>query len=192
MKVLLREHIVKRFGKVPPNLERVLDSFKEIQFKKNEVVLKEGTICNSIYFVADGCLQINGLNENGNISILGFVFEDNWYTAMDSFQNGSKSKQTIIATENTNLLSISTSEFKTIKSSIPEFEHVYGKVLEESYNEFMERIDILMTKDATERLIWFTNKHPNIFNRLNSKTIAQYLKVTPETLTRLKPKLFNS
>lgn len=188
----LRQHIISRFGKEPPHLERVLNAFEEVECKKGEFILIEGEICKEIYFVVEGCLQVEAVDEKGEQKILGFVFEDNWYTVMDSFQNRAPSKETILTTERSKYVKLSKRQFDNLKIEVPEFVWVYGQVLEEHYGQFMLRINTLMTLDATERVEWFIKKYPGMMSRLNSNTIANYLNIRPETLSRIKSKIFNS
>ena len=192
MKEKLKEHIIGRFGKEPPHLEQVVNAFKEINTKRRDVVLLEGEICTKIYFVVEGCLQIEATDEKGDKNILGFVFENNWYTVMESFQKRIPAKESILATESSACLVLEKKLFEKLKIEIPEFSLVYGQILEEHYGAFMERINTLMTLDATERVKWFLEKHPSILNRLNSNTISNYLKIRPETFSRIKAKIFNS
>ncbi len=192
MKEKLKQHITKRFGKEPPHLQRVIDAFEEVKVERRSTVLMEGEICNKIYFVVEGCLQIEATDEKGDRNILGLVFENNWYTVMESFQNRIPSKESILATEKSSYFELSKNKFDKLKIEIPEFSIVYGQVLEEHYGAFMRRISTLMTLDATGRVKWFIQKYPTILNRLNSNTIANYLKIRPETLSRIKAKIFNS
>ena len=190
MKEKLRQHIITRFGKQPPHLEEVLQGFHELKVKRRQYLVREGQVCEMVYYVINGCLQIEATDENGDNNVLGLVFEDNWYTVMDSFQNGVSSKETIIAAEATNLLTLSKSHFDQFKASIPEFAFVYGQVLEEAYVQFMQRIKVLMTLDATERVKWFMEQYPMVLTRLNNNVVANFLKIRPETLSRIKSKIY--
>ena len=190
MKEKLRQHIITRFGKQPPHLEEVLQGFHELEVKKREYLVREGQVCERVYFVVNGCLQIAATDEDGYNNVLGLVFEDNWYTVMDSFQNRTSSRASIMAAEATQLLTLSKSQFDQFKSNIPAFTYVYGQVLEEAYAQFTQRINVLMTMDATERVRWFMDQNPKVLTRLNSNTIANFLKIRPETLSRIKSKIF--
>ena len=51
---VLQQHIIDRLGKDVANLEHVLNHFKPLSFKRNELVLRQGEICKYVYFVAKG------------------------------------------------------------------------------------------------------------------------------------------
>lgn len=57
----LKEHILQKLGNnigEPETLETVLNSFKPIAVKRDRFLLKEGEVCQQVYFVAKGCLQV--------------------------------------------------------------------------------------------------------------------------------------
>lgn len=70
----------------------------ERTFKKNELLLKEGQICKSIFYIDKGYCksyyQIEGVVKN-----TGFFFENGIATNIKSFGNGWKSEFNIIACE---------------------------------------------------------------------------------------------
>ena len=55
---VLGNHIIKRLGNDLDNLDKVLSVFEYISAKRNEQVLQQGEICNYVYFIAKGCLQV--------------------------------------------------------------------------------------------------------------------------------------
>lgn len=58
--------------------------FQLRNFKKKEVVLKEGDYCLFEGFVLNGCFKIYYLNENGFEQTLYFAVEGWWITDIDS------------------------------------------------------------------------------------------------------------
>lgn len=70
----------------------------EIDFKKNEPLLKEGQICHSIYFVSSGyCKSFH--NIDGREINTAFYFENEFATNIRSLTTSSKSQYTIKACE---------------------------------------------------------------------------------------------
>ena len=58
MKEILQQHITDRLGNDIENLDTVLNHFKILKIKRNQFLLKQGEICNQVYFIAKGCLQV--------------------------------------------------------------------------------------------------------------------------------------
>ncbi|MGD1840295.1 MAG: cyclic nucleotide-binding domain-containing protein [Thermonemataceae bacterium] len=87
MKEALEQYIIEKVGKRPDNLSVVLDSFKEIRTKRNQVLIEVGEVCKQCFFIVEGCLKISSYNLNGEESTLQIAFEQEWRTAMYSFIN---------------------------------------------------------------------------------------------------------
>lgn len=51
MKEALASYITSRLGKHPDQLDLVLAKFREQHTKKKEVLLEEGAVCRSCYFI---------------------------------------------------------------------------------------------------------------------------------------------
>ncbi|MEM8892107.1 MAG: Crp/Fnr family transcriptional regulator, partial [Bacteroidota bacterium] len=158
MKELLKKHIVEKLGRTPERLDIVIDSFEEVQTKKKEVLLEVGQICNHVYFIAEGCLKIGTYNLNGEESTTNIAFEGEWRTSMSSFVNQQASNERIVSVEASHLLVIGRDRFLRLSQEIPEFEHIYKGLLEESYSKSIERVQSLMAMDALDRLKWLLSQ----------------------------------
>ena len=189
MKEKLQEYIAQRLGKTPDNINVVLDAFKPIKTKKNQVLLEVGEVCKNCYFIVNGCLKITTYNINGEESTTNLAFENEWRTAMSSFVNQQASNERIVSVEKSELLAISKQQFQQFSQNISGFQLIYQQLLEESYSKSIERLQTLMAMDALDRLKWLLSEHPLIFTRLSNRLIASYLGISEATLSRLKAKL---
>lgn len=189
MKNHLRQHIIHSLGRVPDNLDTVLDAFTEKKTKRNELLLQEGNICRHVYFIVKGCVQVFVIAENGNESTREFYFEDQWVTDIFGFQNQLPSKEYIRCVEPCHLLAISYDQFQKMGAAFPPFLKVYQQILEVSYNNTVYRVNTFTSMNALERINWLHEHKPKMLTRLSSKLVASYLGISPETFTRLKGKL---
>ena len=78
MSEALRRHIASRLGNDLDNLDQVLSSFSPIHTKRNEQILRQGTVCKYVYFIAKGCLQVYVYDKELNETTRDLVTEDNW------------------------------------------------------------------------------------------------------------------
>lgn len=186
---ILRDHIVKRFGHEPENLEYVLNLFESYDAKRGEMLLQPGEVCKYVYFVAAGCIQVFVMDKDGNESTREFYVEEQWVTDIFGFQNQSPSTEYIRCIEDCKLLKISFDNFQHLSEKVPQFGMVYRQILEVSYTNTVFRVNTLTSMDALDRIKWLMENKPRIMSRLTSKMIASYLGISPETLTRLKAKL---
>lgn len=186
---VLRNHIVKRFGREPDNLSEVLALFEEQRAKRGEVLLSAGEVCKYVYFIASGCVQVFVIDKDGNESTREFYVEEQWVTDIFGFQNQTVSTEYMKCIEPSNLLRIHFENFQHLSHHIPQFAMVYKQILELSYNNTVFRVNTLMSMDALDRIRWLMENKPKIMSRLSSKLVASYLGISAETMTRLKSKL---
>ena len=67
-------------------------------FKKNEFLLKEGQVCNTLFYIDKGyCRSFYEID--GSVKNIAFYFENEIATNIDSFGSGKKSEYNIIACE---------------------------------------------------------------------------------------------
>lgn len=185
----LKENITQFLGYEPENLEQVLSRFALVSSKRGDLLLREGEVCQAVYFILKGSLQVFVLDDKGAEWTRDFYFENQWVTNIFSIQNRTESKEAIRCLEPCDLMMIKAEDFGFLMESIPQFKDVYQKILELSYNSTVYKVNTLTSLSAADKLKWLLENQPKILSRISSKLVASYLGMTPETLTRLKAKL---
>lgn len=186
---VLRTHITSRLGTDIENLEKVLATFKHIQTKRNEQLLKQGDSCKYVYFIAKGCLQVYIYDKDFNETTRDIVTDNNWCSELVSFGSGSPAAENIRAVEPSELFAIDRKSFQTLMETVPQFDKVYKQILEASYANSVYRINTFVSLTALERIKWLMEYRPTLMIRLSSKLIASYLGINKDVFSRLKSKL---
>lgn len=189
MKDYLRQHIVKRLNKNLDNLEIVLSKFEPIETKRNQLILKEGTVCKHVYFVVKGCLQVYVYDHEMNETTRDIVLEDHWCSELISFGSGQPATENIRTIEPSWLLAIDRNAFQEMMETVPQFDKVYRQILESSYANSVYRINTFISLSALDRMKWLMENRPTLMSRLSSKLIASYLGIHKDVYSRLKSKL---
>ena len=185
----LKNHITKRLGREPENIDRVLSCFESITARRGEHLLRSGDVCKYVYFIVEGAVQVYVIDKNGNESTREFYFEDFWVSDIFGFQNQTPSGEFIKMLEAGVLLRIHFNHFQQLAAEVPQFMQIYRKLLEVSYNNTVYRINTFTSMEALDRIKWLQEHRPAIFTRVSSRLIASYLGIKPETFTRLKSRL---
>jgi CRP-like cAMP-binding protein len=185
----LETYITQQLGQRPVGLENVLNCFRQVKVKRNQVLVDFGQTCKYCYFIVEGSLQIVTYDRNGEECTQDYATENQWLTAIRSFINRQPSNEILCAIEPTIVLAINREDFQTMVDNVPPFEMIYRTLLEQSYSNSIQRVTTLLSMDALERLNWLLAKDPLIFTRFSNRLIASYLGLSPETLSRLKAKL---
>lgn len=189
MIAVLRDHITKRLGHEPKKLDQVLAAFKHIRAGRNEQLLQQGEICNYVYFIAKGCLQVYVYDNDFNETTRDIVIEDNWCSELLSFGSGKPAAENIRAVEPSELFAIDRPSFQMMTETVPQFDKVYKQILEASYANSVYRINTFVSLNALERIKWLMEYRPMLMTRISSKLIASYLGINKDVFSRLKAKL---
>jgi CRP-like cAMP-binding protein len=186
---VLKQHIVNRLGNDIDHIEDVLASFKQVTAKRNDLLLREGSICKYVYFVATGSLQVFVHDHEMNETTRDIVTENNWCSELISFGSGQPATENIRAIEPSVLLAIDRLSFQQMMEKSPQFDKVYKQILEASYANSVYRINTFVSFTALQRIKWLMDYRPQLMSRFSSKLIASYLGISQETFSRLKSKI---
>ncbi|MBU3012687.1 Crp/Fnr family transcriptional regulator [Polaribacter vadi] len=158
---------------------------KEIEISRNEYLKVKGSIDTNLYFIIKGSLRIYLIGEYEERTIR-FGYQNNFIVSLDSFISEKPSDFYIQAIKKTNLKVITKKRFKDLINSNPEFQNVWTKILEQLILQQLEREKDILTSSPIERYKRVFKRSPQLFQEIPNKYIADYLRMTPETLSRIK------
>jgi len=186
---ILRQHITDRLGNDTGNLETVLSYFKPLQLERNNFLIREGEVCQHVYFIAKGCLQVFTYDQDMNETTRDIVTEGTWCSELVSFGSGKPASENIRTVEPSELLTIDRQSFQKMMETVPQFDKVYKQILETSYANSVYRINTFVSLSALDRIKWLMEFRPRLMTRVSSKLIASYLGINKDVYSRLKAKL---
>lgn len=161
------------------------DCLSEKQFKKNVALLKEGQICNSVYFISSGvcksCYNLDGKEIN-----TAFYFENEFATNIKSLRISSPSEYTIKAHENTTAVVIDKTKLLEAYKQSHQIETFGRKVLELISAKQEEHADSFKLLTPKQRFDALVAKHPDFLQRVSLTQTASYLGISRETLSRFR------
>ncbi|MBC8766567.1 Crp/Fnr family transcriptional regulator [Arenibacter sp. BSSL-BM3] len=157
----------------------------ELQLDRNQYLKVQGSMDTNLYWVAEGSLRIFVVEENEEHTIR-FGYKDNFIVALDSFLNEMPSDLYIQALKKTKLKVIGKSVFTKYIKSTPENMETWQLILEQLVLQQMERERDILTMSPLERYKRVLKRSPQLFQEIPNKYIASYLRMTPETLSRIK------
>ncbi len=160
--------------------------FQREFFKKNEFVLRTGEICQKIYFIKKGLLRTFHINQNGTEFTRLIAKENEFCTILLSFSEEIVSAANIQSLEETELYSISKSDFKEFMSKSDNAKTIYTKILEDFQNFQIQRLEFLTSYSPQDKVEIFLKDNRKLEQRVSDKIIATYLQITPETYSRCK------
>ncbi|AZB25806.1 Crp/Fnr family transcriptional regulator [Chryseobacterium bernardetii] len=169
-------------------VEKVLQSgihWERKVFKRNEFLKISGSTDTHIYFIEQGSVRIYMTDENEE-RIIRFGYTGNIIVCLDSFLSGKPSELYIQAIKKTTVKVASKKEFYEFIQSDEEHMKFWISTLEDLVVQQLEREKDLLINAPGERFERVLTRSPKLFQEIPNKYIANYLRMSPETLSRLK------
>lgn len=158
---------------------------RKLVLNRNQILKESGTIDTNIYFIKEGSLKIY-IVDNGEERIIRFGYDGNIIVSLDSFISGKPSDFYIQAIKKTTVFIASKIDFEKFINSSENNLRIWNSILQDLVLQQVERekdILINLPKERYERVL---KRSPKLFQLIPNKYIANYLRMTPETLSRLK------
>lgn len=164
-------------------MENILSlAHKSVLLQRNEFLKTGGSIDTSIYYVEEGSVRIYRCDDETEQNIR-FGYKNNLFVALDSFLSDRPSELWIQALKKTRVQVITRELFR---SQMNDNQGAWIQILEDLVLQQMEREADLLTQSPGERYRRVLQRSPQLFQEIPHKHIANYLRMSPETLSRLK------
>lgn len=158
---------------------------KTVLLKRGDFLVQPGQAEQHLYFIHHGLLRIFYPSGDEEICV-GFGHGNTLICSFPSFVAGQPSEYAIQALRQSGLIAISRREFQDLLERSPALARFWRFELEKALVGRMEHeIDLLMPEPA-HRLARLRGRSPGIFQHVPKKYLASYLRMTPETLSRLR------
>ncbi|WP_017258789.1 Crp/Fnr family transcriptional regulator [Pedobacter arcticus] len=159
-------------------------SEKTITVNRNQYLKVAGSIDTNIYFIESGSLRIFVLNDDDE-QVIRFGYKENLIVALDSFLSNRPSGLFIQAIKKTVVRVINKVQFNALLKD-ETVKELWIKTLENLIIQQHEREIDLLTSSPKKRYESVMKRSPKLFQEIPEKHIANYLRMSAETLSRLK------
>ncbi|HEV7330164.1 MAG TPA: Crp/Fnr family transcriptional regulator [Flavisolibacter sp.] len=157
----------------------------EMKIRRNEMLLREGQNCNSIFFIITGlCKAYHNLD--GKEINTAFYFENEFATNIKSLITSSKSHYSIKACEKMSVVKLDRTRLLEAYNKSHQIETFGRKVLEMIIAKQEEHSDCFKLLTPRQRFENVIQKHPDFLQRVSLTQTASYLGISRETLSRFR------
>lgn len=161
------------------------DCMAECSFSKNELLLQEGSVCKSIFFISSGlCKSVH--NKDGKEINTDFFFENDFATNIKSLTTAEKSAYSIVASEKTTVVQLDKTRLLEAYKRSQQIETFGRKVLELVITRQEEHADSFKLRTPKQRFDDLIAKRPDFLQRVSLTQTASYLGISRETLSRFR------
>jgi CRP-like cAMP-binding protein len=175
-----------RFVKFSPDeTDLFCTFFQPKSIEKKELILKEGQICNYIFFINSGIIRHFHIKEGVEVTC-DIIIQNNFTTDYKSLTQNIPSSSNIQALVDTEILIIEKKQLYQLYENYKNFETL-GRLMAESVAQ--RAIDMAMSlasEKPEERYRKLIQAQPELFQLVPQKHIANLLGVSPESLSRIK------
>jgi CRP-like cAMP-binding protein len=158
-------------------------------YDKSEIIFTEGNVSDEIYFVTKGCVRLF-YNVDGTDKTAFFYTEGKFICAGESYTFNIPANENYQAVEQTEIFVFTKSKIDVLLKEVPKFEIIARIATENELITSQKVIASFVTKSAEERYIDLLNTQGELFQRVPQQYIASFLGVSPETLSRIKTRVF--
>lgn len=153
--------------------------------KRNDFLIQKGQTESALFYVLSGSMRIYFPHKDEEICV-GFAHEHNLICSYPSFIRQQPSDYYIQALGKTEVVSIRRSDFYGLFDAHHSIERIWRMLEEEALLGKIERETEMLTFAPEERYKRLMDRSPHVFRTIPRKYIASYLRMTPETLSRIK------
>ena len=173
-------------------IDVILEEIDNGNLKAEELLLSRGEfLCQpnekhtKVYFVIDGSVRIYYVDEQEEHTIR-FGYKNSFFAALDSFLNDLPTNYYMQTIKSSKLLVVEKGDFLNFIQSNANYQKAYQALQQDLILQQMEREIDLLTASPTMRYQRVLSRSPQLFQEIPLKYIASYLRMTPETLSRIR------
>lgn len=158
---------------------------RQLTLKRGEQIKQEESVDTNIYWIEQGCIRIYFLDGEEERTIR-FGYSGNIIVSLDSFLNEQPSDFILEAIKGTKIRVASKAVFMELVHRSEEHMKAWIFLLEDLVLQQVEREKDLLIQAPRVRYERVLKRSPRLFQEVPARYIANYLRMTPETLSRLR------
>ncbi|ANQ48022.2 Crp/Fnr family transcriptional regulator [Flammeovirga yaeyamensis] len=152
-------------------------------YQRGSFILKSGEMASKIYLIHSGAVRVTLGDEHVITIRLGY--KGSIIASVPSFFNNQPSLYDIEVIRKCSFSILEKREFEQLIQNNMEMKDLYITVLEDLIRQQSEREIDLLISTPQERYQRVFERSPQLFQEVPHKYIAQYLRMSPETLSRI-------
>ncbi len=155
------------------------------KFAKNEMILREGEVCKNIYYLDKGLVRQFYFKKDKELTEhLGI--DHSIFMCIESLFREEPTKLQVQALEQSYVFALPKADLERVALHNVNIQLLYRKILEESLIISQVHADLVRFETAQDRYKRLCKLNPQLVLRAPLNYIANYLQMTPETLSRVR------
>jgi len=186
---MLQAYLLARAPFSAEELAFMATMFVPRRLAAGEFLQRAGDVARYAAFVVRGCLRSFVIDGKGKEHVVQFAPEQWWLADAISLNTSTPSQYFFAAIEESDLLLIDPPAQQQIVDRVPGYSAAMRAGLQKHAAAKDLRIVKALSATAAERYLDFMNAYPTIARSVPQWTVASYLGVSPETISRIRKDL---
>jgi CRP-like cAMP-binding protein len=183
--------LVLSFGGIlsKPDIDNIASHYRNRLLKAGEHFQEFHKIASEIAFVENGILRVYSVDQNGNEATKYFIRENQFFVDLESYYTAKPATDFFQAVVNSELYTIHKSVIEKLSDEIPNLYILIKSITEANLLNKIKDNDFLNFGDSKTKYIEFVKRYPKLAQQVPQQYIASYLKITPQSLSRIRKEL---
>ena len=185
---LLNSFVRKLFPLCRADLTLVEPLLKLKKFDRGKFIFKEGDVCDFVGLTTRGCLRTFILQDGKELTLF-FHPENHTLGDYESLRKQKPACFSCQAIEDSEVLIIDLQVIKVLESE-PDGQKLLRLIVEDLAFELRDRLLSLYRDSPKQRYLDLLENKPQLLQRIPQYYLASYLAIEPESLSRLKRRIY--
>lgn len=157
----------------------------EKTFSRNSFLVTKGTVSTQVFFITAGSCRVY-INDGDEEKTIRFGYSNSFIVALDSYISNKPTFFHMQAIKQCRVKTVSKPVLEKLLQQDLRHTLLWQQILQALIYQQLEREVDILTTAPRERYNRVFARSPHLFQEIPHKYIASYLRMTPETLSRLK------
>lgn len=182
---------ILRFGAIlsDADIEVIASNFKQKHLAASDYFLEIGQIAHEIAFIESGIVRIFKPDQDGNEITKYFFKENQFFVDLESYYSSIPASEAFQAVVETEIYAIHKLVVKRLCQQIPNFFIFLKTITEATLLNKIKDNDFLNFGNSKTKYLEFVKRYPQLALQVPQQYIASYLKITPQSLSRIRREL---
>ncbi|CAG9614789.1 hypothetical protein BACCIP111899_04022 [Bacillus rhizoplanae] len=162
------------------------------EYKKGTMLLRQGDVPTKCYFVLKGCVRQYSIDETGKEVTSNFYTEEQAIANFNYHKQDKSSVYSLTCVEDCILVVGDLDTEKDMYNKYTQLETMTRKMIEEKLGDMQDEMASFIASTPEERYKALLQKRPHLVNRVPQHQLASYLGITPESLSRIKKRIYEN
>ena len=184
----LQNELIRKHSFTEKEAEFFISHFTERMVKKRQFIIQPDFIAKYRVYVVQGTFKAYVIGNDGQENTISLAMDGWWISDPNSFIYQQPATMFVEALEDSLILQLDFENEQRLKSHSHKFETFFRTVAERGLAFMQRRLIASLTLTAEKRYEQFAEKYPDFLKRVPQFSIASYLGMTTQYLSRIRKK----